>query len=120
MKKVILWACVITALGVTSGYAQQNPGRRADSTANGRSFNRFRDMTPIEAKDLPAEASAYLKKEYASAEVRRMAKDAEGKFFVVLASGDTRRVLTFDAKGALVNNREMMGRGPRGGGQRRR
>jgi hypothetical protein len=117
MKKVIVAASLLTLLSFSQVYAQQGGGNRADSSRAG--MPRMRDMAQVETKDLPTAALDYVKKEFASAEIRRAAKDDKGQFYVMLVEGEKRQLLTFDAKGALVDKREMRGR-PGGGGNNRR
>ncbi|RYC70508.1 hypothetical protein [Spirosoma sordidisoli] len=80
---------------------------------------RFRQMEPVTAAELPATVAPFVKQTYPNADMKRIAKSKEGRFYVVLAETDKpRRLLIVDSKGEIVENREMPIRNGRGAGRR--
>jgi hypothetical protein len=119
MKKVIIMAALLGAVSIGTGFAQQ-----VDSTQR-TSQNRpmrggMRNLTPVDAKDLPSAITATLKDKYPDATIRRAGKGEKGIYLVVVVDNqDSRTLLHFDEKGTLMNERKMPahpggGRGKRG------
>ncbi|MGA0559522.1 hypothetical protein ACO2Q8_22880 [Larkinella sp. VNQ87] len=104
MQKVMCVALVLVGLTVFESRAQNGPG-------GGR--GRMEGMTQVEESALPAPATAYVKEKYPNLAIRRIMKDKDDNYMVVVAADTTRKIVVFDAKGTFKEERAMRGR--RGG-----
>lgn len=104
MKKVMCAALLLAGLTVFESHAQNGPG-------SGR--GRMQDMTQVEESALPAPVMAYVKDKYPGLTVRRIMKDKEENYMLVVAADTTRKIVVFDSKGTFKEERAMRGR--RGG-----
>jgi hypothetical protein len=125
MKKTLIAIAVASFFYVSDSIAQTAPatGKRArmqqDSThrRGDRGGHNFREMEKLTAKDLPASTTSFIKSKYPNAEMKRIAKSKDDKYFVVLTETDKpRHMLIADSKGNILKDREMPARkGGRGG-----
>ncbi|HEV7348056.1 hypothetical protein [Telluribacter sp.] len=69
-------------------------------------------LTPVEVSALPGSIPGYIGTNYSGAEIKHAGTNADGNYFVHIVSGDTNRVLVFDADGAFVQamDRPMHGK----------
>lgn len=121
MQKTLIATALLFALFVTNANAQNRRGNRAGSdTTTGQAGGRFRQMEPVTQADLPTSVLPYIKATYPAAEVRRVAKDKEGKFYVMLVDASkARKLLVTSSTGDILQTRDMpanMGRRGRGQG----
>ncbi len=129
MKKTLIALAVASLFYVSDAMAQTatKTGKRArmqqDSTnqRGGRGGANFREMEQLTAKDLPASTTSFIKSKYPNAEMKRIAKSKDDKFYVMLTETDKpRHMLIADSKGTIIKDREMPARkGGRGGKQQR-
>jgi hypothetical protein len=116
MNKVIVMAALLGAFSIGQSFAQQTTeptqSAQAGQPEPGRR-GQFRNMTPVEAKDLPTAIASTVKDKYPDATIRRSAKDDKGKYIVVVTDKqDARTMLLFDEKGALTAERQLPKRQP--------
>ena len=125
MKKVIALAALLGTFSIGQSFAQQTEAAQTPSTsAQGDRPMRgqgMRNMTAVEAKDLPAAITASIKEKYPDATVRRTGKDDKGLYHVVVVDkADARTMLVYDEKGTLTEERQMPARqGGRGEGRKK-
>ncbi|GAB3553780.1 hypothetical protein [Spirosoma fluminis] len=116
MNKVIVMAALLGTFSVGQSFAQQatEPTQSAQTGQPGPGRRgQFRNMTPVEAKDLPAAIASTVKDKYPDATIRRSAKNDQGKYVVVVTDKqDARTMLLFDEKGALTTERQLPKRQP--------
>ena len=120
MRKIIIAAAFVTLFYASDSLAQGRRGQRNGAPADSSQTMRGRDNRELLAeKDLPANGVSAIKAAYPGAEMKRIVKNKEGNFNVVVAQTDKpRRMLELDAQGSIVNDRELPARdGKRGGGQ---
>ncbi|CCH00331.1 hypothetical protein FAES_2322 [Fibrella aestuarina BUZ 2] len=120
MQKTLIATALLFALFVTNANAQNRRGNRAQTDTTAQAGPRFRQMEQVAQTDLPTSVLPYIKATYPNAEVRRVAKDKEGKFYVVLVDANkARKVLVTSSTGDILQTRDMpanMGRRGRGQG----
>ncbi|MFD1144354.1 hypothetical protein ACFQ4C_24720 [Larkinella insperata] len=104
MKKVMCVALLLAGLTVFESNAQNGPG-------GGR--GRMQGMTQVEESALPAPVMTYVKDKYPGMTVRRIMKDKEDNYNLVVVADTTRKIVVFDSKGTFKEERAMRGR--RGG-----
>ncbi|GAB3315357.1 hypothetical protein GCM10027299_04450 [Larkinella ripae] len=104
MKKVLVIALLLAGMTVFESNAQNGPGGGGGRMMEG--------MTQVEESALPAPVMAYVKDKYPGMTVRRIMKDKEDNYSVVVVADTTRKVVVFDAKGTFKEERAMRGRRP--------
>ncbi len=104
MKKGMFIALLLAGMTVFESNAQNGQG-------GGR--GQMQGMTQVEESALPAPVMAYVKDKYPGMTVRRIMKDKEDNYNVVVVADTTRKIVVFDAKGTFKEERAMRGR--RGG-----
>lgn len=101
-------ALLLAGLTVFESNAQNRPG-------GGR--GRMQEMTQVEESALPAPVMTYVKDKYPDLTVRRIMKDKDNNYVLMMAADTTRKVVVFDAQGTFKEERAMRGRrGGRPGG----
>ncbi|MEZ0607820.1 hypothetical protein ACAW74_04845 [Fibrella sp. WM1] len=124
MQKTLIATALLFVLFLTNATAQNRRANRAnrDTTGNatGQAGPRFRQMEQVAQTDLPTSVLPYIKATYPNTEVRRVAKDKDGKFYVVLVDANkARKLLVTSSTGDILQTRDMpanMGRRGRGQG----
>jgi hypothetical protein len=106
MKKALFIALLLAGVTVFESHAQGGQGGGGGRMMEG--------MTQVEESALPAPVMAYVKDKYPGMTVRRIMKDKEDNYSVVVAADTTRKVVVFDAKGTFKEERAMRGRRPGG------
>jgi hypothetical protein len=76
----------------------------ADGTFNKalEKYHRGAKLTKVETSALPASITDYISKTYAGYTIKHAGKNADGAYFVMITSGDTRKVVQFDATGKFT------------------
>lgn len=59
-------------------------------------------LTEVALTDLPATITAYITTNYSEATIQKAGKNADGVYFVAIKTGDSIKVLRFDATGTFV------------------
>jgi hypothetical protein len=120
MKKMIITAALLITISAGSSFAQHQVDSTRRMSQNRPMRGGMRNLTPVDAKDLPAAITSTVKDKYPDATIRRAGKGEKGAYVVVVADKqDSRTLLRFDEKGTLLNERKMPahpggGRGKRG------
>lgn len=107
MKKAMCIALLLAGLTVFESKAQNGQG-------GGGGGRMMEGMTQVEESALPAPVMAYVKDKYPGMTVRRIMKDKEDNYNLVVVADTTRKVVVFDAKGTFKEERAMRGRRPGG------
>ncbi|GAB3908157.1 hypothetical protein GCM10028803_43240 [Larkinella knui] len=105
MKKGMFIALLLAGMTVFESHAQNGQG-----SGQGR----MQGMTQVEESALPAPVMAYVKDKYPGMTVRRIMKDKEDNYNLVVVADTTRKIVVFDAKGTFKEERAMRGRRPGG------
>ena len=101
MKKVMFIALLLAGMTVFESKAQNGQG-----SGQGR----MQDMTQVEESALPTPVMAYVKDKYPGMTVRRIMKDKDENFVLVVTADTTRKIVVFDTKGTFKEERAMRGR----------
>ncbi len=65
-------------------------------------YHKKAKLTEVTLTDLPASITTYITTNYAGATLQKAGKNADGAYFVAIKSGDSMKVLRFDANGTFV------------------